>query len=133
MDQTHTDPEELSLFEVDVATNNGEESYHAKLKTIIKTHRPRIWNFMEILNNVIDDTNNEIGRLQQGSDISRPRKRKKHIKENLRTGILTPWDYLNKMSKTVGTSVTTGTGLEILSNTEESESSDENSGNTSGV
>ena len=37
---THTNPEELSMFEVDVATNNGAESYHAILKTIIKTHHP---------------------------------------------------------------------------------------------
>ena len=58
---------------------------------------------MQILNNVIDDTDNEIGRLQLGRDISRPRKRKnilkqdprELVKEELMTGVFTPWYFLN--------------------------------------
>ena len=34
-----------------ITTNNAAESYHAKLKSIIKTPHPRIWNFPTTLNN----------------------------------------------------------------------------------
>ena len=43
-------PSELSVFELENGTNNGAESYHARLKSLFKTAHPRIWKFMAILN-----------------------------------------------------------------------------------
>ena len=42
---THISPEELSIFEVSISSNNGAESYHAKLKARIRSSCPRIWTF----------------------------------------------------------------------------------------
>ena len=69
-------PEELSIFEAKSTTNNGAESYHAKLKAIIQIGHPRIWNFLTILNQIIMDTDLEFARLSNGTEISWPRKRK---------------------------------------------------------
>ena len=52
--------EELSIHEAKVTTNNGAESHHAKLKSIIKISHPRIWNFMTVLNDIVADTDNEV-------------------------------------------------------------------------
>ena len=87
-----------------------------------KTPHPRIRNFLTTLNNIIEDTDNEIGRLRLGQSISRPRKSKhvlkdqqrEVIKERFRTGELTPWQYLNAMSNTIGGAVTLETGIESL-------------------
>ena len=35
--------DELSLYEASIAINNGAESYHSKLKSLIKTCHPKIW------------------------------------------------------------------------------------------
>ena len=134
---TQIDPEELSIYEAGITTNNAAESYHAKLKSIIKTPHPRIWNFLTTLNNIIEDTDNEIGRLILDQSISRPRKSKhvlkdqqrEIIKERFRTGELTPWQYLNAMSNTIGGAVTLETGIEF-SDTNESDTSDNESENT---
>ena len=45
--------EKLSTFDVEAPRNNGAENYHAKLKSIIKSPHPTIWNFLTILNEVI--------------------------------------------------------------------------------
>ena len=74
---TQIRPEELSIFDSDFSTNNGAESYHSRLKARIKTNHPRIWNFMHILNAIIMDTDNELGRLSLGKETTRPRKRTK--------------------------------------------------------
>ena len=67
-------PEELFIFEAKSTTNNGAESYHAKLKATVQTGHPRIWNFLTILNQIIMDTDLEFARLSNGIEISRPRK-----------------------------------------------------------
>ena len=61
-------PAELSINEITIATNNAAESYHSKLKSIIR------------------DTDNNVGRLQLGRDISRPRK-KVDIENDVRRNI----------------------------------------------
>ena len=69
---------------------------------------------MTTLNDIIADTDNEIGRLRLGKDISRPRKKKNVLleerretcKEKLRSGAYTPWQYLQTISHTVGIVVT---------------------------
>ena len=102
--------EELSIFELDIATNNAAESYHSKLKTMIKTAHPRIWTFLDTLNEVIQDTDNEIGRLCLGKEITRQRKRKviknddcrRMHKQKLREGNFTPMEYVQAISHTIG-------------------------------
>ena len=77
--------EELSIFDAKSTTNNGAESYHAKLKAIVQTGHPRIWNFLTIFNQIIMDTDLEFARLS--NKISRPRKRTNFIKDECRTAI----------------------------------------------
>ena len=65
---------EPSVYNLDISTNNAAESYHSKLKSLARTCHPRVWTFMARLNQIIQDTDNDIGRLQLGLEISRPRK-----------------------------------------------------------
>ena len=51
--------------------NNGAEYYHKCLKSHFKTHHPNIWKFLERLNNVISDYDNELQRLLQGHETTR--------------------------------------------------------------
>lgn len=54
---------------------------------------------MSTLNEIIKDTDNDIGRLRLGKEVSRPRKKKNiridenrtNCKQQLRDGNLTPW------------------------------------------
>ena len=103
-------PEELSIYEINIATNNGAESYHSKLKSIIRTCHPRIWTFMEALNDIIQDTDNDIGRFRMGREISRPRKKRdinnserRHIcKQKLSCGEYNPMEFIKAISHTIG-------------------------------
>ena len=100
----------ISIFELDIATNNATESYHSKLKTIIETPLPRIWTFLDTLNQVIKDTDNEICRLRLGKEVTRQRKRKviknedcrRMHKQKLREGDFTPMEYVQTISHTIG-------------------------------
>ena len=47
------------------ATNNGAESYHKTLKSIIKTPHPNVWKFIACLDNIISDNDTELQRLIQ--------------------------------------------------------------------
>ena len=102
--------EELSIFELDIVTNNAAESYHSKLKAMIKTAHPRIWTFLDTLNEAIQDTDNEIGRLRLGKEITRQKKRKviknddcrRMHKQKLREGDFTPMEYVQAISHTIG-------------------------------
>ena len=69
-------PEELSIFNLDNVTNNAAESYHGKLKSIIKSSHPRIWNFMTVINDIIADYDNEMVLIRQGREITRSSKKK---------------------------------------------------------
>ena len=119
-------PEELSIFDAQLSTNNGAECYHSKLKGRVKCGHPRIWNFMAILNEIIMDTDNEIGRLCSGKDISRTRKRlnilnaerRSTCKLKLTTGSYNTWEYLEAISHTIG-------NVTIVNNIDDSEESDE--------
>ena len=103
-------PDELSINELNITTNNAAESYHSKLKSIIRTSHPRIWTFMATLNDIIRDTDNDIGRLRLGREISRPRKKvdirnelqRSTCKEKLRDGAYNPWEFIQAISHTIG-------------------------------
>ena len=106
----HICPEELSIFDAPVSTNNGAEIFHSKLKRRVKCGHPRVWNFMNILNEIIIDTDNEIGRLCSGKEISRTRKRMNILNAERRTacelklttGSYNPREYLEAISHTIG-------------------------------
>ena len=107
---TQIKPEELSLSDITISTNNSAESYHSKLKSIVKTSHPRIWSFIATLNQIIQDVDNDIGRLCQGREISRARKKKdirnddlrRLSKQKLSVGECSPWEFLQAISYTIG-------------------------------
>ena len=102
--------EELSIWHHGISTNNGAESYHGRLKSSIKCKQPRIWNFLETLNEIIIDMDNELARLKDGLPITRARKKKCLIndehrskcKEKLIEGSYSPLEYIREISHTVG-------------------------------
>ena len=106
---TQVKPSELSIFELENGTNNGAESYHSHLKSLFKSSHPQIWKFMDTLNNAIADYDNEISRLEQGRNITRSRK--KHVRDNMQyrnvckekllTGIYSPWEFLDSISRSL--------------------------------
>ena len=61
--------EELSINDLNIATNNGAESYHSKLKSNIRTNHPRIWSFMGVLNNIIQDVDNDVARFAKAKKL----------------------------------------------------------------
>ena len=69
------EPGELSVYNLDISTNNAAGSYHSKLKSLVRSCHPRVWTFMATQNQIIQDTDNDIGRLQLALEISRPRKK----------------------------------------------------------
>ena len=69
------EPGELSVYNLDISTNNAAGSYHSKLMSLVRTCHPRVWTFMATQNQIIQDTDNDIGRLQLALEISRPRKK----------------------------------------------------------
>ena len=102
--------EQLSVYNLNIATNNGAKSYHSKLKARIKTRHPRIWTLMSYINEIIIDVDNDIGRIRIGREISRARKitsirnegHRALLKQKLSVGELTPWQFLQSISHTVG-------------------------------
>ncbi|KAI6661882.1 hypothetical protein LOD99_9765 [Oopsacas minuta] len=85
-------------------------SYHSKLKSIIRTSHPRRWTFMATLNDIIRDTDNDIGGLRLGRELSRLRKKvdikndvqRSICKEKLHDGAYTPWEFIRAISQTIG-------------------------------
>ena len=103
---TKIGPEELSIFNLNNVTNNAAESYHGKLKSIIKSSHPRIWNFLTVINDIIADYDNEMARIQEGREITRLSKKKnvmnnehrKRCKEKLLSGSYSPIQFLKRIS-----------------------------------
>ncbi|KAI6654464.1 hypothetical protein LOD99_860 [Oopsacas minuta] len=122
---TKIGPEELSIFNLKYVTNNAAESYHGKLKSIIKSSHPRIWNFLIVINNTIADYDNEMARIQEGREITRPRKKKnvmknehrKRCKEKLLSGSYSPIQFLERISCYIGNA----TSLEDTINSDDSD------------
>lgn len=67
-------PSVLSVFGLCRKTNNGAETHHGRLKSRVLSHRPRLWRFLEIFNQMMVDYSNDIGRLENGIPISRQRR-----------------------------------------------------------
>ena len=96
---------------------------------------------MTTLNDIIADTDNQIGRLRLGKDISRPRKKKNVIfeerretcKEKLWSGAYTPWQYIQAISHTVGSVVTAETEFSDIESELENDVADEITDHTCAV
>ena len=104
-----TPANELSIYKSNQTTNNGAEIYHAKLKAEIVASHPRIWYFIQILNDISTDTDLDVERLRNGIEISRPRKKKNIDNDMIRSqckhkleGVYTPEQYLFAFGSTVG-------------------------------
>ncbi len=101
-------PEKMSVFNFENATNNWAESFHSRLRAIIKVHQPNFWSFLLNINNCIKDTMNDIKRVKNGLAISRPRKAKyaKNIqkreesKRKLAQNEITPIQFIAIVSHT---------------------------------
>ena len=104
-----TPANELSIYKSSQTTNNGAEIYHAKLKAEFVFSHPQIWYFIQILNDIITDTDLDVERLRNGIEISRPRKKKniandmlrRQCKRKLEEGVYTPEQYLFALGSTV--------------------------------
>ena len=100
---------QLSVFKSKVTTNNGAESYHAKINKNFKSNHPNIWVFCETLNNIIVDTDAEIGRLNNSLEISRSQKKdqikkdelREICRENLVNGTYTPIEFITALHTTL--------------------------------
>ena len=77
-----TPANELSIFNATQTTNNGAEIYHAKLKSEVVVKQSRIWHFVQVLNNIIADTDIDLERLRNGIEISRPIRKKSSWKKS---------------------------------------------------
>ena len=64
MDAPNNFSRKLSTYEAKLTTNNGAVCYHSKIKSIIEISHPRICSFLATLNEIIDATDNVIGRLR---------------------------------------------------------------------
>ena len=106
---TRIGPSQLSVFKSKVTTNNGAESYHAKINKNFKSNHPNIWVFCETLNNIIVDTDAEIGRLNNSLEIFRSKKKdqikkdelREICRENLVNGTYTPIEFITALHTTL--------------------------------
>jgi len=102
-------PERISVFGQTHRTNNGIESYHASLQRRIKTAHPNIYCFLQHLQNVTVDAMHEVGRLQAGMRIRRPKKkayvlndkRIQTITAQFIRGDITRYDFLRAASHNI--------------------------------
>ena len=101
---------DLSVFIYENSTNNGAESYHRPLNSLIKTPHPNVWKFMAYLENVISDYNVELQRLIQGDETTRgansitktKRISRNTYKEKYINGKFNSMGYLKNMASTIG-------------------------------
>ena len=75
----------ISVFYYEFNTNNGAESYHNCLNSYIKTNHPNVWKFMLALQSVMADYDLELGRLDNGLEITRAPKKKTILNVQQRT------------------------------------------------
>ena len=120
---------ELSVYTSPVNTNNGAESYDKKIKAYIKTPHPRIWSFLETLNNIIADYDAELDRISNGIEITRIQSKKERdichlrtvLKERIESREITPLQYLFSLGEKMD-----GPQQDIAESESESEDDDNN-------
>ena len=100
----------LSVLSSEHATNNGAETFHEILKSVVKVHHPNSWKFVSDMKKIIIDSDSEYQRLEQGLNITRNPKRnhivnvqfRKECKRKLMNGIYSNQQYLHSISITIG-------------------------------
>ena len=100
---------ELYIFNCQHKTNNGAENYHGRLRSDIVVSHPRIWLYIKILNNTIQDTDLDIERLCNGIEITRNRKLRDiqndsfrlNCKQKLESGEYSPIVYLYSIANSI--------------------------------
>ena len=83
------------------------------MKSELVVNRPRIWLFIQSMNDIITDTDLDIERLRGGIDITRPRKKKdrdndllrRECKNKLEGGEFTPLQYLYALTHNIENSI----------------------------
>lgn len=99
----------LSVHEFNHGTNNFCESYHSRLKSTIRIHRPAIWSFMGHLNNLIRDTELDLQRIDGDLNLTRPKSQKYRknlenrdkLKAKFTSGQFNAMQYLSAVSHTM--------------------------------
>ena len=109
------DKENLSVFGMDSATNNGCESFHALLGRKFTGKKPSAWNFVTKISDVLQDKSIELERLILHGPGSITRDRRKKVAQNLERrraaeyeleiGQITPKQFLERVSHTFDTQV----------------------------
>ena len=104
------DPVNLSVHGLDSATNNGCESFHAKLKLLMPMGNTPIWHFTHKLNDVLSDKTIEFQRLQRHGPGSIVRNRRAAVANNIQNrrnaehelelGLINPLQFLERVSYT---------------------------------
>ena len=71
-----TNPNFLSVFGIDINSNNALESYNKKLNARIGSKKPNIWVYVETMNEMLDDAVIDLQTLQKGERITRNQPRR---------------------------------------------------------
>ena len=105
--------EHLSIHDFVYSTNNFCESFHSRHKATIRVHHPAIWAFPGHLNHLIHDTMKDLERVDQGLELSRPRKKsyqtsmekRAKAKQKFIDGTYTTMQYLAAVSHAMDTNL----------------------------
>ena len=106
----NTDPKFLSIFKVDVSTNNGNENFNKKMNHRIGPN-PSLWKFLDGTNYLLDLSVKDINRLKDGRKIVRsvPRLSEDNIKhrgdaeEMLLSGAFDEMQFIDFLAEKLGT------------------------------
>ena len=71
-----TNPNFLSVFGIDINSNNALESYNKKLNARIGSKKPNIWVYVETMNEMLDNAVIDLQTLQKGERITRNQPRR---------------------------------------------------------
>ena len=107
----NTDPNFLSVFGIEINSNNALESYNKKLNAHIGSKKPNIWVFVEAMNEMLDDAVIDLKSLQKGERITRNQPRlsnenlmhRKHAEREILAKRFTPIEFINYLVENWGT------------------------------
>ena len=107
----NTNPNFLSVFGIEINSNNALESYNKKLNAHIGSKKPNIWVFVEAMNEMLDDAVIDLKSLQKGERITRNQPRlsdenlmdPKHAQQEILAKRFTPIQFINYLVENWGT------------------------------
>ena len=106
-----TNPNFLSVFGIDINSNNALESYNKKLNARIGSKKPNIWVYVETMNEMLDNAVIDLQTLQKGERITRNQPRlsdenlmhQKHAQREILAERFTPIQFINYLVENWGT------------------------------